>query len=166
MSHIASFMLGETPDKLGRFINDLQAYNYFWLEHDHKFIQVLFPTDSGHKFNSHALLVTQMDIDEFAINEKAREAHLRSLDMMLDYYGFERMGEKILVRDELLPKRHEWLKPQNHNQLRITRILRSLVLLGNAPLAKCWHDLLIEEGTKHQTISAKTFQFWQDALVD
>lgn len=165
MSQIESFMLGETPDKFGRFITELQAYNHFWLEHDHKFIQVLFPIDSGSKFNSHAPLVTEMDVDAFLNNPVAREAHIRSWDMMLSYYGFVRHGETIMVREELTPKNHEWLKAHNHNQLRITRILRSLVLLGHASLAVQWHALLVEEGRKHGTISEKTFQFWQDAIL-
>lgn len=164
MSKIAAFMLGIEKDNLGRSITDLQSYNYFWLEHDHKFIQVLFPIDEGHKFNRHAPIVTAEDSTEFALNHAAQEAHLTSLDMMLDYYGFVRQGTQVCVRDELTLARHEWPKPKNHNQLRITRILRSLYLLGNQEVALSFYHALISAAKQFETIDDVVLSHWSRAV--
>ncbi|WP_194438867.1 opioid growth factor receptor-related protein [Vibrio fluminensis] len=164
MGEIAAFMLGLKQDNLGRSISDLQSYNYFWLEHDHKFIQVLFPIDQGHKFNRHAPLVTDEDIAEFASNQNAREAHLVSLDMMLDYYGFVREGAQVRAREELTLARHEWPKPKNHNQLRITRILRSLYLLGNQETAHSFYHALVSAAKQFDTIDDVVLGHWSSAI--
>ncbi|GAK84201.1 hypothetical protein JCM19238_1767 [Vibrio ponticus] len=164
MSQIAAFMLGQQKDSLGRSIHDLQSYNYFWLEHDHKFIQVLFPIDQGHKFNRHAPIVTAVDSEEFSCSKSAREAHLTSLDMMLDYYGFERTGLEVRVRDELTLARHEWPKPKNHNQLRITRILRSLYLLGNQEVALSFYYAIVGASKQFDTIDDGVLEHWSRAV--
>nr|WP_326031588.1 hypothetical protein [Vibrio cholerae] len=62
---------------------------------------------------------------------------------MLDYYGLQRVGSTIDVRDELAPHAHYWLKPKNHNQLRITRMIRSLYLLGNEEIAESLQQVCI-----------------------
>ncbi|MBV7299364.1 opioid growth factor receptor-related protein [Enterovibrio paralichthyis] len=165
MSKIASYMNGNEPDVFGRFISEIHNYNHFWLEHDHKFIQVLFPIDYGHKFNKHALLVEQEDIDAFIASDELRNVHLRSLDLMLDYYGLERRGEDIVVRDELTPKSHDWLKPKNHNQLRITRIIRSLLLLGNKAVAQNLQRVFIREAKRIGTVSDDTLVHWENATA-
>jgi hypothetical protein len=58
MRKIARLVRGDNPDTFGRYFDQLLAHSNFWLEHDHKYIQVLFPIDEGTKFNQHAPLVT------------------------------------------------------------------------------------------------------------
>lgn len=91
MSEIARFISGEVPDKFGRNIEQLLAYNHFWLEHNHKYIQVFFPIDEGTKFNQHAPLVTQEDRAIFANSEDLRTAHLQVLDLMLEFWECSEM---------------------------------------------------------------------------
>lgn len=160
---IASFMSGKTPDNLGRYISEIHQFTHFWLEHDHKFIQVLFPIDDDHKFNRHAPLVNPESRQAFINSDMLRDAHLRSLDLMLDYYGLQRVGVSIGVRDELAPHSHDWLKPKNHNQLRITRMIRSLYLLGNEEIAANFQRVCIREGLRIGTITPDTIEHWERA---
>ncbi|MCG9627927.1 hypothetical protein L1D34_24200 [Vibrio mediterranei] len=166
MSEIARFISGESPDKFGRCIDELLAYNHFWLEHDHKYIQVFFPIDEGTKFNQHAPLVTQKDRDEFANSEALRAAHLKILDVMLDFWGMHRNGFEITSVLPLSGKNHVWLKSHDHNQLRLTRAIRSLYLLGNEQVAINLSDFLVTAAREDGTVSDKTIQYWRNALED
>ncbi|PHZ60647.1 hypothetical protein CRG86_006785 [Photobacterium leiognathi] len=166
MSEIASFISGKTPDKLGRNIKQLLAYDHFWLEHDHKYIQVLFPIDEGTKFNQHAPLVTQADREAFANSEDLRAAHLRALDLMLEFWGLQRDGCEISSMFELNPTNHVWLKRHDHNQLRLTRAIRSLYLLGNGRVAANLCDFLVTAANETGMVSDKTVEFWRNAVKD
>lgn len=166
MSEIARFMFGEVPDKFGRYIYQILAYNHFWLEHDHKYIQVLFPIDEGTKFNQHAPLVTQEDRELFVNSEALRTAHLKALDIMLNFWGMQRNGCEISGVLSLSPVSHVWLKRHDHNQLRLTRTIRSLHLLGNERVASNLCDFLIAAARETGAVSDKTVQFWRNALKD
>ncbi|MBA5763099.1 hypothetical protein H2O73_12125 [Vibrio sp. 404] len=164
MSEIALFISGEVPDKFGRRIDQLLGYNHFWLEHDHKYIQVLFPVDEGTKFNQHAPLVTQEDRALFSNSRELREAHLQALDVMLEFWGMQRNGNEITSVLPLTPVNHVWLKHSDHNQLRLTRAIRSLYLLGNEQIASNLCDFLTAAANETDTVSEKTVQYWRNAL--
>ena len=165
MSEIAAFMLGECPDKLGRSMVQLLALDPFWLEHDHKYIQVLFPIDEGTKFNRHAPLVTQADREMFANDAALRAVHLQALDLMLDFWGMSRDGETISAVLPLAPATHVWLKAHDHNQLRLTRVIRSLALLGNPVIAASLSEGVLAAAAQVGSVSEKTRYHWQQALV-
>lgn len=164
MNDIAGFILGEKPDSLGRPIDQFLAYNHFWLEHDHKYIQVLFPIDQGTKFNRHAPLVTPEDRAQFAHDPRLPTAHLKALDLMLEFWGLTRDGERILSLHPLSSRDHVWLKSQDHNQLRITRVIRSLTLLSNQNIAQNLANFVIEQSQGFESVSDLTRQYWQQAL--
>ncbi|END5391519.1 hypothetical protein ABMC44_003612 [Vibrio vulnificus] len=166
MSEIARFISGETPDKFGRNIEQLLAYNHFWLEHDHKYIQVLFPIDEGTKFNQHAPLVTAQDREQFANSLDLRNAHLKALDLMLEFWGMVRNGDEISSLLPLSPANHVWLKHHDHNQLRLTRAIRSLYLLGNEHIARNLCDFLLSAAKQVGSVSEKTQQYWCHALEE
>ncbi|HAS3384827.1 TPA: hypothetical protein I6154_003458 [Vibrio cholerae] len=164
MSEIARFISGQIPDKFGRNIEQLLAYNHFWLEHDHKYIQVLFPIDEGTKFNRHAPLVTQSDRDVFTNSEELRSAHLKALDVMLEFWGLQRNGSEISSSFAFSPLSHVWLKSHDHNQLRLTRAIRSLHLLGNQQIAANLCNVLIAAAHETVNVTDKTIEHWRNAL--
>ncbi|HAS6102337.1 TPA: hypothetical protein I7117_23105 [Vibrio vulnificus] len=166
MSEIARFISGEAPDKFGRNIEQLLAYNHFWLEHDHKYIQVLFPIDEGTKFNQHAPLVTEQDREQFASSLALRTAHLKALDLMLEFWGMVRNGDEISSLLPLSPTNHVWLKHHDHNQLRLTRAIRSLYLLGNERIARNLCDFLLSATKQVGSVSEKTLRYWCHALEE
>ena len=59
-----------------------------------------------------------------------------------------------------------WLTPNNHNFLRLTRIMKSITLLGLKPLAHALLDCLEARyaGEAGITIGARTMQYWRAAV--
>jgi hypothetical protein len=63
---------------------------------------------------------------------------------------------------------HNWLHAGNHNHLRLTRILRSLRVLGlEREAAALWEALRTlyerEAAAGRRTITPETFAFWRQA---
>ncbi len=93
---------------------------------------------------------------------------------MLGFYGLEivescpltvRRAPSFAVRTE------NWLTANNHNHLRITRILKSMRTLGLETEAtaffNCLVDIYREESAKDfPGISEETLRFWQAAMRD
>jgi len=87
---------------------------------------------------------------------------------MLAFYGHSvDLPSRIAVEatcDRAEQSTH-WLTPGNHNQLRITRMLRSMCLLGQGPSAQSWYRFLCEVGIAHSdAITPRTLQFWEEAV--
>jgi Opioid growth factor receptor (OGFr) conserved region len=64
---------------------------------------------------------------------------------------------------------NNWLTRSNHNHLRITRILKSIAILGlkeeSAAFLRCLEALYrMESGEQEQRILEETFLYWQSAL--
>jgi len=88
---------------------------------------------------------------------------------MLAFYGFEWNRERI-VKSAAFPQRsRNWLSRENHNHLRITRILRSLYVLGEMQAARALFDALLaiyDETARSDRgrISERSFEFWKRAI--
>lgn len=165
MTTISRFLSGESPDSFCRNIEQFYGYSHFWLEHDHKYIQVLFPIDEGTQFNRHAPLVSAADRALFANSETLRQHHLRALDFILGFWGLARRGVQIYSPTPPNPASHPWLKRQNHNQLRMTRVIRSLSLLGNQQIAENLAQFVIETAKQFDSVSEQTQHYWRSALT-
>lgn len=167
-SRIVSFYRGEGRDGRGRSLLDLQAQSLDELEYNHDYIQWLFPLLEGSSANPSAPRLSAEDIAAFANDAALRDNLLRSLGVMLRFYGLELRDEleRIEVRRaQTFPQRRVvWLNPYNHNYLRLTRILRSLRLLGCAQYADalfaCLEEIYREA---HAIIGTETFRYWQSA---
>ncbi|ELX4199281.1 hypothetical protein QJ366_003544 [Vibrio vulnificus] len=58
------------------------------------------------------------------------------------------------------------LKHHDHNQLRLTRAIRSLHLLGNERIARNRCDFLLSATKQVGSVSEKTQQYWCHALEE
>ena len=90
---------------------------------------------------------------------------------MLRFYGFEFVPGPPL-RVEQAPnfgsRADDWLSAGNHNHLRITRIIKCLMLLGLESQAQAFFQALsdiydVERRKQWPAVSATTFRFWQSA---
>uniref|UniRef100_A0A8I5ND03 Opioid growth factor receptor n=1 Tax=Papio anubis TaxID=9555 RepID=A0A8I5ND03_PAPAN len=128
----------------GCFIEDiLQNWrdNYDLLEDNHSYIQWLFPLrEPG--VNWHAKPLTLREVEVFKSSREIQERLVRAYELMLGFYGIrlEDRGTGTVGRAQNYQKRFQNLNWRSHNNLRITRILKSLGELGlehfQAPLVR------------------------------
>lgn len=168
-STILQFYRGRATDNRGRTITEVQQFDRAALEGVHDYIQWLFPLDEPSGANPQAPILTDDDIATFRLDDSLRSALLRSLEIMLNFYGLGFAGPQDRPRIELETAfaacSREWISPGNHNYLRLTRILKSLRLLGCEQAARALFDCLVRiYRANRSSISATTFAYWQNAV--
>jgi opioid growth factor receptor-like protein len=167
---IVDFYRGRCPDSEGRFVEDLWAWDDEALEAVHDYIQWLFPLRQPSGVNPRAPLVTAGTEAAFAADPALRERLGRSFDRMLCFYGLEhpdgRAGSLVRPGPTFAIRSAVWLRPFNHNLLRLTRILACLRTLGLRDdadaLFRCLEALFL--GEARDVIGARTFDFWRRAV--
>ncbi|PNJ86505.1 OGFRL1 isoform 1 [Pongo abelii] len=123
--------------------------DYEKLEHNHTYIQWLFPLrEQG--LNFYAKELTTYEIEEFKKTKEAIRRFLLAYKMMLEFFGIK-LTDKTgnVARAVNWQERFHHLNESQHNYLRITRILKSLGELGyesfKSPLVKfILHEALVE----------------------
>lgn len=165
MDRVVAFYSGGR-DSEGRTLTEILAWDDDELEAVHDYIQWMFPTRRPSGVNPDAPLVTAATIDAFAENPALRERLRKAFTRMLSFYGLVRAGERIAMDPARFDDRaHVWLRPGNHNHLRLTRIMDSLATLGLDPEARELRRCLIADvapGPGIGRISPRTLQFWAE----
>ncbi|KAM8954092.1 opioid growth factor receptor-like protein 1 [Pelodytes ibericus] len=125
--------------------------DYEKLEHNHTYIQWLFPLrEQG--LNFYAKELTSFEIEEFKKTKEAIKRFILAYKMMLDFFGLKLADKNGSVSRALnWQERFQHLNESQHNYLRITRILKSLGELGyenfKYPLVKIFLQESIVENT-------------------
>jgi hypothetical protein len=160
---IVSFYECALPDNRGRRLIEIQRWSDEQLESVHDYIQWLFPLPEPSAFNASAPVLSQQNIAEFCSRADLRDRLHSSFLRMLAFYGFEpRLPVERAPNFE--ERAQNWLMPGNHNHLRITRILKSLRLLGLEADADAFFEALAGLYRERPgAISSETFRFWQTA---
>jgi hypothetical protein len=87
---------------------------------------------------------------------------------MLTFYGLHRKGGRIEADPSRFALRSRvWLRPGNHNHLRLTRIMQSLAALGLERDARALQRCLLEDiagGPEGDNVTKRTSEFWKSAL--
>jgi hypothetical protein len=166
---IVAFYLGESTDRSGRRIEDIWTWDNRKLEQFHDYIQWLFPLCEMSQFNPGSPTLTVETIDAFRKNDELRNRLSTSLEVMLKFYGLKSVASaddiiKISRASDFNARSLEWLNQGNHNYLRITRILKSLQILGLSYLARALFACLDEIYHAHSSeIGSMTFSYWKAA---
>ena len=167
MSKIIEFYNGSGTDHKGRSWAEIVSQTDEWFESTHDFIQWLFPLQEKSKFNKEAPLLTDSDIFEFQKNKLLKIRIRTTLLVMLTFYGLyiDFSQNKVSKEEWFVESKKIWISPNNHNYLRITRILKSLCLLGQRTLAEAFLEFLIELKKEFDTdISASNLEYWMEAI--
>ena len=167
MDRIVSFF-SEGPDDNGRTLAEIFAWGDDRLEAVHDYIQWVFPTRQPSGVNPFAPLVTDATVAAFERDATLRARLRQALDRMLAFYGLAWSGNRIAIDEPRFPVRSRvWLRPGNHNHLRLTRMLDSLATLGLVAEARALQRCLLEDictGPGASAVSPRTADFWRRAV--
>ena len=140
-----------------------------WLESAHDYIQWLFPLTEHSRAVPGAPILTGNDIKAFRTDALLREHMLVALRRMLRFYGLVVSAEADAVTrgPNWIDRKSNWFTEQTHNSLRITRILKSLVLVGLKSDAGQLQACLAHLGATEPDcgVSKESLVFWQQAVM-
>lgn len=169
---LVSFYEGATADNRGRWLREIQSWDFGRLEESHDYIQWLFPLKKRSTFNSSAPTLDSETISAFQSRPELKARLIGSMEVLLRFYGFKLQGTpddpQVTRSEQWILRAANWMTPGNHNHLRITRILGCLRILGCRSHAEeffralqevYWSDF--QERTR--AISDETFSFWRSA---
>ena len=156
-------------DTSGRTLDEILSWTDGRLESVHDYIQWLFPTRRPSGVNPLAPLVTGDTVRAFAGEARLLEGLRRAFDRMLLFYGLRHGADaRIEIDPKRFPERARvWLRPANHNHLRLTRVMESLAALGLREEAIALQRCLLEDvcaGPGAGRVSGRTIEFWRRAV--
>ncbi len=145
---IKAFLEGEGPDASGRTLFEVLAMDNAALERNHDYIQWLFPLREPSRAVADAPVLTDEECGAIRESVMAQCALAAATDRMDAFYRVT----------------HDWLMPNDHNHLRITRIIRSLRLLVGDDQADAFRAAIMGrvEATR-APVSARSRGYWTTA---
>jgi hypothetical protein len=166
MSQLVDFYRGAGTDSEGRRLAEIWGWDDDDLEAVHDFIQWLFPLPEPSQFNPDAPLLSDEDIQVFRAEQLLQANLARSFERILAFLGLTWTAEGKVAEAEnfAVRARDVWAVP-NHNWLRVTRILRSLTLLGQPEKARAFYGWLADlYRSGRAPIPANPFRYWTTAV--
>jgi hypothetical protein len=166
MDDVVSFYSGGR-DAAGRTLDAILSWDDDRLEAVHDYIQWLFPTRQPSGVNPLAPLITKAAVETFERDPALRDRLRQVLDRMLVFYGLRWNEGRIAIDESRFPARARvWLRPGNHNHLRLTRMIESLATLGLIAEARALQRCLLEDihtGPGAGAVSPRTVDYWRRA---
>ena len=146
--NLITFLKDQEPDFNVRFLSDIWNFRDIDIERNHDFIQILFPLEIRSNNTSHHYYIDSPELLSDLINDDlVKENIIKSSKWFL----------KFLSRNE------HWRKSQDHNHLRITRIIKCLRLIVSDEEADNFYDEVLEILGNNNLINKKTLEFWAEA---
>jgi len=137
-------------DAEGRTHADILAFDDDTMEGCHDFIQWLFPTATPSAYNPNAPLLDEETIDNLkgdaAFEAKFRSALNRIFKFWeLDFGGFyPNNNHAQQFRIAPITRKKFWMEYDDHNLLRMTRVMESCALLGFTETAQSLFQALLD----------------------
>ncbi|KAI2615068.1 opioid growth factor receptor conserved region-domain-containing protein [Hypoxylon sp. NC1633] len=164
-------------DHLGRSLNHIfgEGYNIQYLEDTHDLVQLLFPLPEVSRAVPNAPALYEPSYLYMTRDHILREKMLMALDGYLAFYGLmlerRRGAHQVRLRSNGLQGDrsvfYRWMKPDDHNHARITRIIRSLRIFGWQKEAHALYDGFTELNTRmHGGVQYRTLELWRHAAED
>lgn len=171
---LIAFYQGTGRDALNRSLEEILKKEDRWLEKNHDYIQWLFPSPLPSQYaTATSPLLDSSFIEAFQQNPIIQENWKRAFLRILAFYGLELIelnGEDsscVIQRSEQWKERSaNWLTPENHNHLRISRILTCMRCLEvNPQWQKAFYEILmdISEHEGKSSISSVSKKHWHQA---
>ena len=150
---VLAFLEGQGVDGRGRTLFEVLALDDAALERTHDFIQWLFPLDEP------SAAVPDAPVLDAPVLDAAGAAAIR--ESTLAQCALAAATDRM---DRFYRRTDQWLRPHDHNHLRITRIIRSLRLLRGDAEADAFRDAILSfvEATR-APVSARSLGYWTTA---
>jgi opioid growth factor receptor-like protein len=163
------FFAGGTDDE-GRTLEEIVGWDDVRLEMVHDYIQWLFPLPERSGANPSGPVLDGESIAAIRGDAEMQGRLRAAFERMLAFYGFAPEGDVLVEGPRFAAASRNWLHAGNHNHLRLTRILRSLRVLGlEREASLLWQALSAlyerESAAGRRTIAAETFAFWRRAAT-
>jgi hypothetical protein len=161
---IIQFYKNEISNEEGYYFDQVMKFNKTELERFHCFIQYLFPLLEPSEKVRTAPIITQEEIDIFKSDHLIRTKLKKAFFKMLDFYrlSYCKNGKSIEIKKEV--ELLWWVKPYDHNLLRMTRMLKSMKLLGYFDYSLSLFEVLKEYKNHHNEFIKKSYLFWENAI--
>ena len=176
LSKVCSFLEGVGVDPRGRCLSDIWDYDNAEFDGCHDFIQWMFPLPKPSNFfkgyDCPVLLEEDLNYLRGSIHaqhniETNVAVFLKFLGLRLKkFQGYGTPLEYTVTASELVNQHEYWLKANDHNHLRINRMLQFLVLTDNENLAKAiFRCLVMIKCEFDDCITDETMVYWRNALT-
>jgi hypothetical protein len=157
------------PGPRNRTLGTILAWPDSQLESSHDYIQTVFPLPEESMF-SFAPIVTKEVRDAFLAQAELRASLREALERMLAFYGLQfsaatddKSKETITRGRNFASASRDWATRFDHNHLRMTRILRSLRVLGLTDEAAALHSFLSTDEQVTSSVSPRSQMYWRRA---
>jgi hypothetical protein len=166
---LTRFFAGGVDDD-GRTFDEILGWDDARLEMVHDYIQWIFPLPERSGANPWAPVLDAATITAIRGSTEMQGRLRAAFQRMLAFYGFALEGDAVVQGPRFAAASRNWLHAGNHNHLRLTRMLRSLRVLGlegeAAALWEALHGLYEKEhAARRRTITPETFAFWRKAAT-
>ena len=156
-----------SPDARNRSLATILSWPDSRLESSHDYIQTVFPLPEESMF-SFAPIVTPEIRSAFLAQAELRASLRGALERMLSFYGLqfsstEARKETVTRGPNFGINSRNWVTRFDHNHLRMTRILRSLRVLGLGDEAAALHGFLAADEEVTDTVSPRSQMYWRRA---
>lgn len=153
-------------DHRQRTLDEALAWDDETLEDTHDFVQWWFPLAEPSVFNSHAPVASLEEFEVLRGDERVRAGLERALRRMLRFYGLRLDASDVMGKSEAWAARsRNWAFSHGHNDLRLTRMLKSLCLLGCRAQAEALLVALERIVEEEREGGQESLRFWRDALL-
>lgn len=133
-------------DFKGRTLQDIWSYSDDEIEKKHDFIQMIFPLNQPSNSVFHGIYLDDSRvIEDLQKNPIVNSNMLKSASWYLSF----------------LERTNHWKQPNNHNHLRITRVIQSLRLLVSDKEADAFYNSVMVLLSENNQINALSLQYWK-----
>ena len=148
-SRIVLFLRGEAKNSDGKTIHDICKFTTQELEETHDYIQWLFPLVEWSEMVPGSPYLEPEDIEMIKSDELIQENILQSLSLMHHFYETN----------------DHWLQKGDHNHYRISRIIRSVVLLNKKENAEEFYQAILDRVEEKMPVTFESLEYWKDGLA-
>lgn len=150
------FYSGTGVDIRHRSFQELIELGDNFLEKSHDIVQWLFPLDEPSLHNKYAPLLDNETIEKMLESPECMANLELAGQRFLKFFG-----DPVSAQTE----KPAWVRPGNHNYLRITRIIKCYRLFGMDELAEKFFNFGMDLYTEYQDHVGETpVEFWEEAI--